>query len=552
MFRNLKVGGKLFLLTAFASTVTIVVALFGVSGMSRISGNMDIMYNERAVALAQLGRLSSGLGALNSEIFRASQHNPEAEINMIHKDHAIDSHLVMAEEWLKEIDEAWAIFSALPMEGEKGELAARFSKEYPKFTQGVIRPTIDSLRAGDFSFEVNKRYIMGYRESGMHLEKIVNDLNRMNSILAAQNFNEAGETFASARMNMLIAFVVGLSFSVLIAWKAIRAIVTPLSVLQVTMGEIDQSGDFSRRVSVSGSGEVRQTVESFNHLLDSLQKALGEILEHTARLDAATSRLAVAALEAAKNSEVASETSSSMAASVEEMSVSVTHINENAQGTYKITQRTSELSQQGGEVIRQTVSEMHAMAEAVRKSSECIAELGQQSEHISSIVQVIKDVADQTNLLALNAAIEAARAGEQGRGFAVVADEVRKLAERTTSATGEISAKIAAIQNSAHLAVSAMGNAAGRVESGVALADRAGEAITDIQQGAQSVQTHVDDITSVLAEQGIASQAVAQQVERVAQASEQNSAAARSSSDAAENIGHLARTMRDVVGKFKV
>jgi len=552
MFSNFKVGGKLFLLTAFASAVTVAVALFGVFGMSRISGNMDIMYNERAVALAQLGRISSGLGALSSEIFRASQHNPDAEINTIHMDHAIESHLGKAEGWLKEIDEAWAIFSTLRMEGEQKALAARFGEDYPKFIQGVIRPTIDSLRAGDFSFEVNKNYIVGYRTSGMHLEKIINDLNQMNSVLAAQNYNEAGETFVSARMNMLIAFIVGLSLSVLIAWKAIRAIVTPLTVLQVTMGEIDQSGDFTRRVGVSGSGEVRETVESFNHLLASLQKALREILEHTSRLDTAASELAVTALEAAKNSETASEASSSMAASVEEMSVSVTHINENAQGTYAITQRTSELSQQGGEVIRQTVSEMHAMAEAVRKSSECIAELGQQSEQISSIVQVIKDVADQTNLLALNAAIEAARAGEQGRGFAVVADEVRKLAERTTSATGEIGAKIAAIQGSAHLAVSAMSNAAGRVESGVALADRAGEAITNIQQGAQSAQTHVDDITSVLAEQGIVSQTVAQQVERVAQASEQNSAAARSSSNAADNIGHLARTMRGVVGKFKV
>jgi methyl-accepting chemotaxis protein len=287
-------------------------------------------------------------------------------------------------------------------------------------------------------------------------------------------------------------------------------------------------------------------------LLVALQKALSEILEDSAKIGTAASELTSIAQLAAQNSELTSETSAAMAASIEEMTVSVTHIGETAKETSEISQHSGELSQQGGEIIRRTVDEMHAMSGAVRESSESIAELGRQSEQISSIVQVIKDVADQTNLLALNAAIEAARAGEQGRGFAVVADEVRKLAERTTSATGEIGAMIASIQGSAHTAVAAMNNAAGRVESGVALADQAGEAITDIQQGAKQVQTRVGDITLVLSEQGVASQTIAQQVERVAQAAEENSAAARSSSDAAANIEQLARTMRGVVGKFKV
>ena len=552
MFNNLKVGSKLFLLTAFASTVTVTVALFGVFGMARMSGSMDVMYNERVLALTQLGKIESDFGTLGAEIFRALQHNPASEINRIHSDHTIGSHLDSAEKRLRNIDEAWAAFVAIPMEGEKKEMTVRFNEGRNRFVKEVILPTIASLRAGDFSYEVHERFIMGYRVLGVAVEKSVSDLIEINARLGVQNFEQVKEAYESSRMNILIAFIVGLLLSMFFAWKTIRSIVTPLSGLQTTMGEIEQSGDFTRRVDVSGSDEVGQTGVSFNQLLVSLQKALREILEHTTRLDAATSELATTAQETAKNSRMTSETSLAMAASVEEMSVSVTRINENAQETSKITQHTGELSHQGGGVIRQTVSEMHAMAEAVRKSSESITELGQQSQQIFSIVQVIKDVADQTNLLALNAAIEAARAGEQGRGFAVVADEVRKLAERTTSATGEIGAKIAAIQSSAHSAVSTMSNTAERVESGVMLADQAGDAITNIQQGAQLVQAHVDGITSVLAEQGIASQAISQQVERVAQAAEKNSAAARSSSDAVENIGHLARGMRNVVARFKV
>ena len=552
MFNNLKVCSRLFSLTAFASTVTVVVALFGMFGMAEMSGNMDDMYNKRVVALAQLGKINTKVGALTADIFRALQHNPDSEINKIHSSHTVVEHLDSVERELKDIDEAWALYAAIPMEGEEKELAARFSESYARFIKEVIRPTIDSLRANDFSYALHERFIRGYRELGRSVEKFAADLTGMNGMLATETFGRAEEAYRSSRTNMLIAFILGLLVSAFIAWKIIRAVVAPLSGLQTTMVEIERSGDFTRRVEVSGSDEVGQTAESFNHLLVVLQKALGEILEHTTRLDAAATELAVTARHAAHGSETTSETSSAMAASVEEMTVSVTHISENAQETSEITQRTGDLSQQGGEVIRQTVIEMRAMAEAVRKSSESIIELGQQSEQISSIVQVIKDVADQTNLLALNAAIEAARAGEQGRGFAVVADEVRKLAERTTSATSEIGAKIAAIQNSSHSAVGAMSSAAGRVESGVALADRAGEAITDIQQGAKLVQTHVGDITSVLAEQGVANQAISQQVERVAQAAEESSAAARSSSNAATNIEQLARAMRDVVTKFKV
>jgi len=552
MFKNFKVSSKLFFLTAFASFVTVILALFGVFGMAKMSGNMEVMYNERALALTQLGKVDSAIGALGSEIFRALQHNPASEINRIHSSHSIGSHLDAAEGLLKDIDKAWALFTAIPMSNEEKELAARFNEGYAKFLKEIIRPAIDSLRTNDFSYEVHEKFIVGFRELGVPVEKTINDLIEVNGALALKNFEQAEKTYDSSRTNMLIIFFTGLLLSIFLAWKIIGSIVGPLSALQTAMGEIECCGDFTRRVDVSGSGEVGQTGASFNQLLASLQKAFSEILEHTTRLDAATAELTSTAQEAAKNSEMTSETATAMAASVEEMSVSVTNINENARGTFEITQRTGELSQQGGEVIRQTVNEMRAMAEAVRKSSESITELGQQSEQISSIVQVIKDVADQTNLLALNAAIEAARAGEQGRGFAVVADEVRKLAERTTSATGEIGAKITAIQSSAHLAVGAMSNAAGRVESGVVLADRAGEAITNIQQGAQLVQTHVNGALSALSEQESASRTIAQQVERVARAAEENNDTARSSFNAAENIGHLARAMRSVVAKFKV
>ncbi|MCL1826179.1 MAG: methyl-accepting chemotaxis protein [Betaproteobacteria bacterium] len=552
MFNRLNVGSRLSLLTAFASTITVIVALFGMFGMVTISNNLAVMYNERTSALTYLGRIESDLGDIFANIFRSLQHNPDSEINKIHSDHSVVEHLNAVEKRLKDIDEMWVVYKSIPQTSEEEKLERQFDENYARFIKEALRPTINSLRENDYSYEVHERVVKGFRALGLPVERAIHDLIEINGRLAKENFEQATKAYESSRTNMLIAFAVGLLLSVFIAWKIIRSIVAPLSGLQTVIGEVEQSGDLTRRVEVSGSDEVGRTAASFNQLLVTLQKTLGEILKDTAQLDAAVSELTVTSQRVAHGSETTSETSSSMAASVEEMTVSVTHISQNAQETSEITQHTDELSQQGGEVIRQTVSEMYAMAEAVRESSESITELGRQSEQISSIVQVIKDVADQTNLLALNAAIEAARAGEQGRGFAVVADEVRKLAERTTSATGEIGAMIAAIQGSSHSAVSAMGNVATRVESGVKLADRAGEAIMNIQEGAKQVQTHVSDITVVLSEQGIASQTIAQQVERVAQLAEENSAAARNSSDVAKNIEQLSRAVRGAVEMFTV
>jgi len=552
MFNKLKIGSRLFFLTAFASVITIVAILFGILGMAKMSQGTDTIYNERAVALAQLGKVDAALIALSGDIFRTFQHDPDLPAATLHSSHTAEEHLSMAESRLKEIDASWAIYTGHTLSEEEKPLASKFTEDYARFVNETIRPTIASLRASDYSLNVIGDYIKGYRNVGFDLEKTATDLINVNDKLAKQNFTEAVETHHSSRAWMLIVSFVGLMLAIFISWRIIRSIVTPLSGLQAVIGEVERGGDFTNRVDISGSDEVGQTAASFNQLLNALQKTLSEILGHVNRLDAAAVELSSTAKQVAASSEMTSESSSAMAAAIEEMTVSVGHISQNAQETAEITHHTGELSQQGGEVIRQTVGEMHAMAEAVRESSKGITELGKQSEQISGIVQVIKDVADQTNLLALNAAIEAARAGEQGRGFAVVADEVRKLAERTTGATGEIGAMIAAIQSSSGSAVKAMSNAAIRVESGVALADQAGSAITDIQEGAKQVQTHVGDITSVLAEQGATSQSIAQQVERVAQAAEENSAAARSSSEAAVNIEQLVRAVRNAVEKFKV
>jgi len=310
------------------------------------------------------------------------------------------------------------------------------------------------------------------------------------------------------------------------------------------------AGDLATPIDCAeGSGD--SLLANIGVMQDTLRRMIASITGNAEQVASAAGQLMQASEEVADRARKQSDAASSMAASVEEMSVSIDQVRDNALEAHGISQEAGAISEEGAGVIHGAASEMRKISEAVQSSSVIVEELGQQSDKITSIVNTIKEIADQTNLLALNAAIEAARAGEQGRGFAVVADEVRKLAERTTLSTKEIAGMVSTIQNGTRSAVASMQAGVAQVSNGVQLANHAADSINRIRDGAERVTHVVNGISDSIREQSTAGNQIAQQLETIAQMSEESAVAVKHTADAARHLQSLSASLHQAVAQFK-
>jgi methyl-accepting chemotaxis protein len=369
-----------------------------------------------------------------------------------------------------------------------------------------------------------------------------------------QSGADAAATYIDARNQLIVFLGLAIVLAVALSSWIIRAVTRPLG------GEPDDAkaavekfalGDLTADIHLK-AGDTHSLLAALQGMQRNQRAMIEKLTSNANSVASAADQLAVASKQIATSSAHQSDAAAGMASAVEQMTVSINQVTESAGEARRVTSAAGDLSHGGSSVIVRTVAEMQVIADTVAEAAKTIQVAGDSSQKISSIVQVIKDVADQTNLLALNAAIEAARAGEQGRGFAVVADEVRKLAERTAQATTDISNMITSIQLSSTTAVQTMEQAVIRVEDGVRFANEAGESMRAISDGTQRAVSAVNEISSALREQSTASNDIAANIEKIAQMSEENSAATQQASATAEHLQALAASTLSAVRVFRI
>ena len=338
----------------------------------------------------------------------------------------------------------------------------------------------------------------------------------------------------------------------LVGWQVGTSILNQLGGEPQTAAATMQrvaNGDLTAHLDDAPSGSLLNTL---GLMVGSLRQLVSEINNDANRLVANAEQIAHASDEVAHAAEQQADATSAMAAAIEELTVSSNHISDSARETAHDTNEAVQLSGQGAARVHQASQAIQKISTTVSDASGRIRALEERAKQVSSIANVIKDIAGQTNLLALNAAIEAARAGEQGRGFAVVADEVRKLAERTSSATTEIEQMILGIQQDTVGAVDAMSAALPEVQEGVQLANSASESLLAIEDGARRTLERVGEVADATQEQSAASTSIAQRVEQIANMVEETTTTIRNTATTAHQLEGIAINLKQLVGKFKV
>ncbi len=532
---------KFLTLIGLMIAVIVVQALVGIWINQRGTERMQAMYTQRTVKLSKLGAMLDDSNVVRVRLLRATlAATPESA----------KSELAQIPQLIDNVDKQWAEVKNIALADEEKKFVDAYESSLGPFLQ-QRSAWIEALKSGEFdkakSIAGDKQTTAAFRDS----RNAIRDLFGVEEKLAADSYENAK---ADARKGVWVnatMVITSLVLAVLVAHFILTPIVTQLHGAVRIAGEVSK-GNLTEKISTHGSDEVSHLLTALDHMQEGLRESVQTMRGGAEELARQARMLADGSKEIHSQAANQGESMNAAAAAIEELTVSINVLSSNAAEAHQTTTASGDEARRGVEVILGTTHQMHSLADTVHKASTTLQGLGAKSQQISQIVETIREIADQTNLLALNAAIEAARAGEQGRGFAVVADEVRKLAERTGQSTQQISKVIDDVLQETDSAMREMETGVSKVQDGTRLAEAAGDSIGQIVSSTSRVSNMVTDISGAIREQTVAAQDIAKNVEHVAQMSEEAIAIADANSASADALEKLSQEMTATVSRFRI
>jgi methyl-accepting chemotaxis protein len=419
----------------------------------------------------------------------------------------------------------------------------------------TLQDKVEQMAIGGSSEDSGKAYELLKGDVSTQGRDINSKLTSFREATQKQSSDDLASLVSGSRTTQILLWVVtllacGLAISVAVFFS--NQVSSSLRALVERVGNIaagDLTGD---PIPVKEKDEVGVLTESVNGMQERLQEMISQMHGVADSVSGATESIASAAQQQAQGAEAAKDQTTQVATAIQEMFSTVSQVSENSSLAASAAQQAASTAKKGGGIVDETMNKMRSIATGVSETAKKIEALGKASNQIGHIAGVIDDIADQTNLLALNAAIEAARAGEQGRGFAVVADEVRKLAERTASATKEIAEMIRSIQEETMLAVEDMNERNVQVNDGLKSTAQAGDALREIISMAEHVGDMITQIASAASQQTAATEDMSSNVDHIAELSNTTATSAGETAGACVDLSGMASSLQEMVRRFKV
>ncbi len=547
---NLSIKSKLIIILLVGCISVVISGALGLVGMKSSDNEIESIYNENLINVAQITHIMSLMRDNRIQLLLALQHDPKNPDLVKRHDHPLTMHTDQVMKNIQEITKTWDEYLKATQTPEEKKVTEDFTEKRGKFVKEGLLPTREALLSGDFDqaalltlTKVNPLFAPANEVA----QKMLDNEKQQ----AKQSYVDAEHNFKTTMLEVIAAIVISILVSVALGLMIIRSILTAAKSLIKASGAM-ANGDLTQRVSFASKDELGTIGKSFDVMADSFSQALRKVSDSSLQVTTAASQVHSIAERIATGAEEVAAQSATVATAGEEMSATSGDIAQNCQVAAEGAQRASVTAQNGAEVVEKTVRVMSQIAERVQESAKTVASLGERSDQIGTIIGTIEDIADQTNLLALNAAIEAARAGEQGRGFAVVADEVRALAERTTKATREIGEMIKAIQNETKGAVSAMEQGVHQVEAGTMEAEKSGQALHEILEQINDVAMQVNQIATAAEEQTATTGEISSNMHQITAVVQQTSQGAHESATAATQLSGNAEELQRLVQQFKL
>ncbi|WP_027468474.1 methyl-accepting chemotaxis protein [Deefgea rivuli] len=530
---------KLISLSAGLLFLMLALGVFGIKGLAATNLAFETTYKDRVLPINQL-KIIADMYAVN--IVDTTHKTNHQNIKPAEA-------LALVKEAKLQIETQWRAYTATQFTDSEAQLVADATAARQKADAAVAQ--LEQLLISNDAAALDTFARQTLYPAIDPLSGIISKLVELQLSETKNNFETAQKEYTQMRVLTISLILIALCFGAAYSAWVIIGMNRKIQALRQCLYAARDQQNLTLRAPTPGDDEIDGIAQAYNDLANKTQHLVSNVAQAIRVVTQETHNLASSSEEVAQATHLGAEATSSMAAAVEEVTVAISHVADSAHDAKTLGTQTRHAAEKSSRAIQDTVREIQGIDQAVAVAAEKVAMLGNDAEKISSVVSVIKDVAEQTNLLALNAAIEAARAGEQGRGFAVVADEVRKLAERTAAATVDIQKMVSLIGQTSQDAVTSINRTVHLAHGCAQMAGDAGESIEGINHDVGKADVAISNIADSLGEQKSSTLLIAQQVERVAQMTDQNTAAVGSMSQSAANLGHLTHQLLEEINHFK-